>query len=170
MQNLLFDDVLLSLCRLTDPAGKNTKENLGIQLLLEKLEPSKTKVRLRQAVERALKKTEFARRWRDKRIAHNDFDQITNPARRLPLATENRVTNAIIAIHHVLRWITARHSDSDMFLNEMGDGDVLEVMGVLADGLKFSDARMAKISANQYSEDLVRNYGWMGEFYRNEKV
>ena len=162
LQNLLFDDVLLGLCRLTDPPKNRHQRNLGIRLLLE-LEPSKHKARLRQAIDRALKKTEFARKWRDKRIAHNDFEHMTNPAKKLPLATGKKVADAIISIHHVLRWIMAKHSGSDMFLMEMGDGDALEVLGVIADGLEFGERRQAELSAGRYSEALKRNFDWMGE-------
>jgi AbiU2 len=162
LQNLLFDDVLLGLCRLTDPARNRHQRNLSILLLLE-LEPSKHKERLRQAVARAREKTDFARKWRDKRIAHNAFDHITNPARILPFATGKKVTDAIIAIHYVLRWIKARHSDSDMFLVDMGDSDALEVLGVIADGVEAGDYRQAELTAGRYSENLIRKYDWMGQ-------
>jgi AbiU2 len=162
LQNLLFDDVLLGLCRLTDPPRNRHQKNLGIRLLLE-LEPSTHKVRLGQAVNRSLKKTEFARKWRDKRIAHNDFEQMTNPAVKLPFATGNRVVSAIISIHHVLRWIMARHSGSEMFLIELGDNDAVEVMAVLADGLQFRKIRSDELKAGRISEAFHRNVDWMGQ-------
>jgi hypothetical protein len=161
LQNVMFEHVLLGLCRLTDPPKNRHQINLSVRYLLT-LEPSSKKKRLEQAVNRAEAKTKFARSWRDKYIAHNDLGHATGQAGKLAFATRNKVSNSIVAIHDVLRWINMRHFNSEMFLIDMGDNDALEVMGVIADGLRFDGLRRSEYAAGRYSETYERKTDWIG--------
>jgi hypothetical protein len=161
IQGITFESVLLGLCRLTDPPKTGSKTNLSVKTLVE-LEPSKHKVRLRQCADYAIKKTAFARTWRDKRIAHNDFEQLTGLANKLAPATRRKVTDTIVAIHDVLRWIHMRHFDGNMTLIDLGDQDAMEVMGVIADGLKYEELRQTDHKAGKFHTVYERPRDWMG--------
>lgn len=133
VQNMLFEHVLLGICRLTDPPRNRNRSNLSVAMLLE-LDPTPQKKALAHRIERARKYCYFARSWRDKRISHNDFDQLTGVADQLAPATRKKVSAAIVAIHDVLRWIQCRYFDSDRVLMELGDDDATQMLLALVRG------------------------------------
>lgn len=159
-QGDLFEIVLLGLCRLTDPPNNRRQQNLSIKKLYE-LE-KRPKSRLKQAVDRAMNKTKFARHWRHKRIAHNDFDVSTESAGPLSRATRGKVTNAIIYIHDVFRWINHRHHGSDSFLTDLGSTDAFDMMSTLADGIKLKEIRRAARFSGDYSGEFEPDFDWIG--------
>jgi hypothetical protein len=142
------------------PIHNRHQTNLSVRYLLI-LEPSRNKLRLAQAVKRAEESAKFARNWRDKYIAHNDLDHVAG--RKLAFATRKRVSRAIVSIHDVLRWIDARNFDSEMYLIDTGDGDALEVMAILAGGLRMEEFRSKELDAGRFPDATHRDFGWMGE-------
>lgn len=134
-QGILFEHVLLGICRLTDKPEMNGRKNLTIQTI-GKLDYRRYNRRLHQKIAGAKVKSQSARRWRDKRIAHNDYDQMVGTANLLGRATRRRVTNAIIAIHEVLRWVQQKHFNSDTLLYDMGDSSAMVVLRTLSDGVE----------------------------------
>jgi hypothetical protein len=93
IQDMLHEHVLLGICRLTDPADSRKRQNLSVAQLL-KLDPTEDKKGLADRVHAATKRTKFARTWRDKRIGHNDLDQITGRADLLEPSTSLRIRAA----------------------------------------------------------------------------
>jgi hypothetical protein len=77
LQKLLYEDAMLHLCRLTDPAETRVKgnraRNLTVQGIAELISDTTLKAALASAAEQARGKCEFARLWRDKRLAHTDL-------------------------------------------------------------------------------------------------
>lgn len=135
VQSILFDHVLLGICRLTDKHDMRSGKNVSVEML-GKLDTKQHNKRLHQRISQAKKKCSFARSWRDKRIAHNDYLQMVGPVNLLGKATRRRVTSAIVSIHEVLRWVQQKHFDGDMMLYEMGDSSTLSVLSTLSDGVE----------------------------------
>lgn len=160
IQNMLFEHVLLGLCRLTDPAGCGKKKNLSIWRLVE-LDFSTHNRRLYQRATNASRCTEFARTWRDKRIAHNDLEQISGAANKLLPATRKKVTAAIISIHDVLRWIYAKHFNGEIYLFEIGDSDAIAVMSTIFEGSRFAQLRSQAWSRGDFDTSFNYDYSWM---------
>jgi hypothetical protein len=83
LQPVLWDSMVLSICRMLDPEETGKFKNLSLRRLLKeeqgKAVGSMSSERLKSAelaVEEAESKQAFARNWRDKRLSHNDLDQI----------------------------------------------------------------------------------------------
>jgi hypothetical protein len=159
VQAMIHEHVLLGLCRLTDPASTRKDRNLSVFQLAD-LEPCFHKKRLLQRAETARKCAEFARSWRHKRIAHNDFEQTVGAADKLKSSTGNKIKKAILAVHDVLRWIEARHFDGDMKLIEIADGDATTVMMLIDDGLKYRSLKKADYDDWQNIATPCRLYEW----------
>lgn len=140
MQGLMHEHVLLGICRLTDPAKTFGEQNLSIQQL-EQLDPSLHKRRLSQRVKKAIELSRFAKTWRHKVIAHNDFDQITGAANKLLPSTANKIKHAIVGIHDVLRWVQGKHFNGDMFLMDIADHDANRLLMTIDDGLRYRALR-----------------------------
>lgn len=73
VQDALWEQVLLHIARLTDPAMSSGKTNLSIQSLLS-VTDDKLKDTVSKHVDEALRASAFCRDWRNRRIAHRDLD------------------------------------------------------------------------------------------------
>ena len=111
LQQRWYEDAMLHVSRLTDPAesGRGGQSNLTIRRLpLEITEPG-LKASVEGAVEVAVVKSEFARVWRNKRLAHRDLQWSgKHDLTGLPPATRTGVRNAITALCEPIRLIGAQ--------------------------------------------------------------
>lgn len=164
MQSILHEHVLLGICRLTDPAGSGSRQNLSVKRLLE-LDPTDTKSGLAARVQSAAIATRFARTWRDKRISHNDLQHISGDASLLESSTGRKVSDAIVAIHDVLRWIMARYFDGDMFLHDLGDDDSTAVLIALSRGRSVAEEEQADLAAGRFERHLNKRYAYPRDDY-----
>lgn len=127
VQAVLWSDILLHVCRISDPAKLGTKENLTVQRLTEEIPDSDAA--LRSDVEcllRAVRSgTEFARDWRNRELAHRDHERALNPdLHPLLPATCNSVESALEAIAAVLNRV-----QSTVMHTEARYGDTIEPLG-----------------------------------------
>ena len=108
IQNVLWDDLLLRVCRLTDPPKSAGKHNLTVQRLPEfcKQHDAALSDQVQCLVEAAVKKAEFARDWRNRRISHSDLATVVGNAEPLAPASLQNVTSALDAVHAVLNTIS----------------------------------------------------------------
>jgi hypothetical protein len=113
VQETLFRDVLLHMCRLTDPptTGRSARANLTL-LMLPALVSDDLRTTLNRSIEDVKRKTEFARDWRNRRIGHTDLllalNQSTHP---LPPADHRVVTSAVAAISQALNTVEGHYSE-----------------------------------------------------------
>ena len=73
VQDTLWQNVLLNIARITDPIKSAGKKNLTLQIL-----PSLVKDELHESitsmVKKSVRKAEFCRDWRNRHIAHMDYN------------------------------------------------------------------------------------------------
>ncbi len=82
LHKLLFEDAMLHLCRLTDPAetkirvGKKVtvRKNLTVMGLADAISDPGLKAKARTEAQRVKKSCEFARKLRNQRLAHTDLE------------------------------------------------------------------------------------------------
>lgn len=79
VQDSLWEDVLLHIARLTDPARSFGRENLSIQMLPVLIEDEALRVEVQAQIARCMKAAEYAREHRNKRLAHRDLLHATAP-------------------------------------------------------------------------------------------
>lgn len=78
IQDELWDSVLLGVSRMTDPPATGKKKNLTIQSLPPLISDAKLQGEMQHLCDKALVAAEFAREHRNKRIAHQDHDYLSN--------------------------------------------------------------------------------------------
>jgi hypothetical protein len=104
VQDTLWEDVLLRIARITDPARSAGSDTLSLQRL-----PFLVETTFRREVEallqECLSKCTVARDWRNRRIAHNDLVLATEMSAR-PLAPASR-QNVKDALHAVVKLLNA---------------------------------------------------------------
>lgn len=111
LERVMWEDVLLHLCRVTDApeSGKN-KSNLTIQQLPPLVSDLSLRGRLGQLVEVAKAKREFARDWRNRRLAHTALPPGPGEVAK-PLATASRqhVEDALAALRAVMNCVESHY-------------------------------------------------------------
>ena len=106
IQDVLYDDILLQLTRITDNPKTKGRKNLTIQILPGYLEDEKSKRKVTGLVKQVLNDTEFAKNWRNRRIAHMDYSHHMDPkSNPLNTASLAKVQKALDSIHAVLNEI-----------------------------------------------------------------
>lgn len=88
-EDMVWRDAMLNLCRVTDPPSSVGKRNLTIRRLADAVDHAGLKATVRTQVDAAVQATQFARDWRNRRIAHRSLDLVLNPQLK-PLATASR--------------------------------------------------------------------------------
>jgi len=128
-QRMIFDDVILAICRLTDPAANRSQENTTLKRLLQATDwqtsdPAKhvvfsTKI---TAVDVAC---DGCRQHRNKRISHADL-AFSQKALTLPEATMKMIDGAVAGIEDFIRDINYElHPDVEQSFEIInGDRDV----------------------------------------------
>ena len=116
IQNVLWDDLLLRVCRLTDPPKSAGKRNLTVTRLPAFCQQHGAELhdQVRQLVDTAVQAAEFARDWRNRRISHSDLATAVGTAKPLAPASLDNVTSALDAVHAVLNTISNELMDSQI--------------------------------------------------------
>jgi hypothetical protein len=97
LQRQTWEDVLLYLCRVTDPPKSSGKSNLTIQRLPDLVSDEQLRLILQHLVNDAVQKTAFARDWRNRRLAHTELSLDDN-SQPLASASRKHVEDALAAI------------------------------------------------------------------------
>ncbi|MCY4532698.1 MAG: hypothetical protein OXC84_10275 [Gammaproteobacteria bacterium] len=109
VQHILWEDLLLQVCKLTDPKKSAGKDNLSVSRLPSFFEGKNPVLfnKLQYLVETAVEKAEFARDWRNRYISHSDWEKaISQHAKPLAKASIGQVQAVLDAVHAVLNLIS----------------------------------------------------------------
>jgi hypothetical protein len=158
LQDELWENSLLHLARLTDPAnspGKQAPANLTIQALPALITDAKRKEILSQLVAEAVKQTEFCRDWRNRHIAHRDL-KLALEQHTEPLAEGSRadVKAALKALADVLNAIDGHYFQSETRFDLGGAlGGAVSLLHALDDGLRAQEARQKRLEEGKPLKD-----------------
>ena len=159
LQDTLWDDVLLHLARLTDPPKSMGKANLSARYLASLLTGSPIEVKAQTAADIAVAACEFARDWRNRRLAHRDLDLALGHS-VLPLAPASRlaVKEALAALEGVLNVVSQHFLNStSLFSTAQGDTDAISLLYLLRDGLQAREERLDRIKRGEHRQNDLRH-------------
>lgn len=159
LQDTLWEDALLHLARLTDPADMGGKHNLTIRALPELCEDPTLRSTVTQLVDEALAATAFARDWRNRHIGHRDLAlALESTAKPLSPASRADVSAALTALHRVFNEISERlfnATPADEVITPATGAEAL--LYVILDGLEAGAARMTRLQSGQYTQEDLRH-------------
>ena len=156
VQDVLFDDTLLSIARLTGSVESVGRPNLSIRRLPRLVEPDR-RGPLEQLVESAIEAAAFANDWRNRRLAHRDLAlAIDAPATPLAPASRQGVENALRALRSVLNYVHEVFRNSiTAYEHSHVIGDAEELLYVIRDGLRHRKDQLERFSRHELlPEDL----------------
>ena len=130
LQDTLWNDVLLHLCRLTDPEKSVGKRNLTIECLPPLISDAALHAKVEGLLKHAKEKTTFAREWRNRRLAHRKFPAaITADLESLTPGSRHDVEEALAAIRSVMNCIEVHYMKSSVLyehsIEALGSVDAL---------------------------------------------
>ncbi|PYT82947.1 MAG: hypothetical protein DMG40_04830 [Acidobacteria bacterium] len=107
LHRLLLEDAMLHLCRLSDPPKtklrSGDRENLSVLAIAPMITAPELKAAVRAETLEVRKKCEFARKWRNRRLAHTDMIQrAKGQGLALPEVTSTDIENALDAIGNLI--------------------------------------------------------------------
>jgi hypothetical protein len=122
VQDELWDSVLLGVTRMTDPATTGKKKNLTIQSLPPLISDTELQGEVLCLCDKAIVAAEFAREHRNKRIAHQDHDYLSNRSSD-PLSGISRalVEKMLAALRGVLNRLDLHFRDSTVMYEDFVD-------------------------------------------------
>lgn len=119
IQDVLWEDTLLHLARLTDPLKSAGKPNLTLKRLPGLIPEPSLASDVQSLVEAAESSCSFARDWRNRHLAHRDLDlALETAATPLPESSREQVQNSLQAIGAVLNLINRRYFGSETLFED----------------------------------------------------
>jgi hypothetical protein len=154
VQYSLFEAVLLHLARLTDPAQSLGKSNLSLRRLAELAADGGAGARVAELAAKSVQATDFARDWRNRKLAHRDLDiALGEPVKPLAPASRLAVKLALAAIVDVLNAVAAHYCDSTSVFDLPRGNDSVALLYTIRDGLRAEDERQARLKSDQCTAD-----------------
>lgn len=152
VQNSLWEDSILNIARLTDRPGSGSKENLTIQKLPGVITDEKTKGHVTRLIEMAIENASFCRDWRNRHIAHKDFNlALKTGAEPLKPASRAKVKQALVSLSDVLNAVSSCYMGSTTCFEVITTSDgAVSLLYVLDDGLRANEERMKRIKERKY--------------------
>lgn len=158
VEDALFRDTMLHLSRLTDAPKTSGRDNLTIRRLPPLIKDASLITKAGLLISEALKKTEFCRDWRNRRIAHHDLGlAMRQTAQPLQPASRAQIREALDAIAAVLNAVEGHFMNSEHVFRVVCISDGAEaLLYVLDDGIRAGEDRKSRIKARTYKpEDLA---------------
>ena len=142
LQRQTWEDILLHLCRVTDPPVSAGKSNLTIRRLPDLVSDQMLRAELEVLVNDAVQKTMFARDWRNRRLAHKELNRL----QPLASASLKHVEDALAAIRIVINRLEQPYLNKMVWYEHAipALGGVASLIAVLRKGV---DARRAEREA-----------------------
>ena len=154
----LWENVLLHLARLTDSPKSMGKPNLSVRRLAQAVTSSPIGVEVRTLEAAALATTEFARDWRNRKLAHQDLDlALDRHINSLEPASRTAVAAALASLGELLNAVSRHYLDSTTRFDLGFDGgDAVSLLHIVRDGLMHDEERNAKIKSGKLSFEHLR--------------
>ena len=152
IQHTLLKEVLLNICQLTDPPDSIGKPNLTILRLPSLIADVALKSAVESEIAGAQDKSEFCRDWRNRHIAHLDFDLALGiNAKPFKDATRAKVTEALAAIAATLNKVeeAINHGTLNFVIFKPIHG-AHSLLHIIDDGLKAGQERETRLSQGKW--------------------
>ncbi len=115
LQRMMWEDVLLHLSRLTDPVRSAGKDTLTVRRISEMIPDEQLKELVTLLAENARSSTQFARDWRNRRLAHRELPPLADE-QPVPLAQASRqhVETALLALRQTMNAVANHYLDTEI--------------------------------------------------------
>jgi len=149
VQDAMWRDILLHLCRLTDPPKSCGKDTLTLRRVPD-LVPLRLRPKVDLLLREILRKSEFARDWRNRLIAHTDLDHaLDRRAAPIKSASRRKIKDVLEAIVEFLNYIENEYCNSESMYLETSPGSAHMLLRVLRNGVDAEEARRERLRSGK---------------------
>jgi AbiU2 len=158
VEDCLWADVLINLCRLTDRPIIAGRANLTLLQLPDLMATKRLSQAVARRARRAVTATTFARDWRNRHLVHSDLRHSLSPhSRPLAKASRLRVKTALRAIVDCLNHVQLYYCDATMNYGPFGDPrDAEALLYLIRDGLGVESTRRTRLQSGVPLPDDLR--------------
>lgn len=157
IEETLWNNILLGITRLTDPEKSMGRRNITVRSLSNHIHDLKLKQIIDDEVNGLIVKSEFCKDWRNRSIAHFDYELNINQQSAKPLepASRKKLQEAIDGIHSIIKKVHFKYLDSNLMLEMIsGYNGSVSLLMHLKDGLRFSELKYKrKLSGEWHDAD-----------------
>ena len=152
VQQMIWEDTLLAIARLTAGPKSAGKPNLTMQRLGPLISDTNLRASVETQLESLVRSTAFAKDWRDRRLAHRALDlALGTAAQPLPQTSVSEVEGALAQMASILNAIGLHYMRSTTaFQNSPINGGALNVLYALRDGQRLEALRQRHLEAGEY--------------------
>lgn len=153
IQDAMWDDILLHICRLTDNEKVAGRETLTLQKL-----PRLVDLAIRPSVEAevgvVVKRGAFARDLRNRRIAHIDLDvALERNTEPLSPASRAMVQEVLEGLAGALNTLESHYTDSEVAYDTWSGEDAVNLLLKLRDGQRAETEKMKRVEKGDIRSD-----------------
>jgi len=163
VQDSVLEDIFLHIARLTDSTKSMGKENLSFKRLPTLLTESTIRVQVEAALVTLATATEFARDWRNRKLAHGDLAlALARTSEPLAPASRTHVKDALAAMGTVLNAISLHFQESTTmfeFAGESTAGGATSMLYYLRAGKDAETIRRARLRSGQFTPEDIPSRG-----------
>lgn len=161
IQSMMWENLILGIAKLTDSAitgkGKYEKHNATLFKMTELIQDNKFGSEVKILVEDLKKKdAKFCRDWRNRKVAHADFELLINKHTAIPLelATKRQMQEVIDKIHSIYN-LVERHffNSSTMFSALSSERGALSLLYTIEKGHYFENDRIKRKLSGDWNKD-----------------
>lgn len=142
IQKVLWENLLLGVARITDPTETMGKKNTTLKALGQHLQEDSFKSEFENDLNDILAESKFCRDWRNRWIAHMDYELSIDRqnARPLETATRQKLRVTIEKIHSLYNKISFKYLGSTAAWHMLdSDRGAISLLYRIEDGLRFDE-------------------------------
>lgn len=158
VQKALWENILLHIACITDDSRTCGKDNLSIKRLKD-IVHQEIKEIIAEQISEVEEKTSFCRDWRNRHIAHRDFNlAMGEKVKPLEKASRKKVQDALEDIAKVMNTVSMHYAGMELRFNLIPVQNGAEsLLYVLDDGIKAEINRRERIVKGKYLPEDLEN-------------
>jgi len=156
IEDILFEDIVLHIAKLTDKEETLGKKNLTIKRLSALISDNELALEINGLIQICISNSDFTRDRRNRHSAHLDLQlAIENGAEPLEAITRKQIETSIQSINNLLNKIEGHYLESETYFQLITTGTAEDLVFELNYSKQHQDKRKNRIlSGNYHPEDL----------------
>jgi len=156
IQNVLWENLLLGIARITDPKATSGKKNITINALSEHITDLEFKSTLDNLINEIIIESDFCRDWRNRHISHNDFKLSIDNQNAVPLklASRLKLKTVIQKVDELVHLFEFKYFNSQTGFQYMkSDRGALNLLHLIENGLRYNALQREKRKLGESLDD-----------------
>ena len=156
IQNVLWENLLLGIARITDPKATSGKKNITINALSDYITDIEFKTTLDNLINEIMSESDFCRDWRNRHISHNDYKlSIDNQnAEPLKLASRLKFKTVLQKVDELVQLFEFKYFNSHTGFQYMtSDRGAINLLYIMESGLRYNTDQREKRKLGEPLDD-----------------